>query len=678
MRYLYELATNALLFSALAFVASAVLVMYDKLFSDSKPTGRVASYLGVTAFAVIGTWVMSGDTWLVTGDSLSISIMVAAQIVLLLATAYPMRRFMPSGQCLLITNGMMVMMSVIWGTWFVVMLKVSLTTKFFMFLGFPMLAITLPLSAFQALETWEVLIRRQWLRPRGRCPIDLNAKRHFPKVLFQLPCYSEPPEIVMATMDKLNQMDYPNYQVMIIDNNTKDEALWRPLEAHAKKLGEKFIFIHVEGIKGAKAGAMNYANKNFLTPDVEVLAVIDADYHPRTDFLKDLMGHFDDPKMGFVQTPHDYRDWQDSAYQRMCYWEYKLFFETIMPSLNERDAALTVGTMCLIRRKALEEAGGWAEWCQTEDSELSIRIHAKGYSSVYTTEAYGFGIIPETFTGYKKQRFRWIAGPVQEFKHHLFMFFPKGWGTPTELTPLQKVHHLNHGMSSFTNGISVIMTPVTLAVMLSMVIHHEALNIPSAIILAGTLMGLAKLGLTLVTYLTVMKVSLRDAIGGLIASSALAHTMAVASVIGVISDKIPWLRTNKFKALPSGLAALNAAQCELILGLTMIAAGLLIFSSVSGTLLILMSIGMMIQGLLYGTAPLLAVMSEREVQERRAIEEGIDTAVEEAQAAAAMPIAQLALERIEQVATGVRPHSHAASATRELSLLRSPETPERG
>ena len=63
---------------------------------------------------------------------------------------------------------------------------------------------------------------------------------------------------------------------------------------------------------------------------------------------------------------------------RLCYWEYKCFFRTTMVSYNERDAALTVRTMCLIRRTALEEAGGWAEWCVTEDSELALRIHALG------------------------------------------------------------------------------------------------------------------------------------------------------------------------------------------------------------------------------------------------------------------------------------------------------------
>ena len=150
---------------------------------------------------------------------------------------------------------------------------------------------------------------------------------------------------------------------------------------------------------GAKAGALNFALWQ-TAPDAELVGVVDSDYQAEPDFLERLVGYFDDPKIGFVQTPHDYREWQDSLYQRMCYWEYRRFLETTMVSFNEWDAAITVGTMCVIRCKALEEAGGWAEWCLTEDSELAVRIHALGYSGVYLTTTFGRGLIPETFEGY--------------------------------------------------------------------------------------------------------------------------------------------------------------------------------------------------------------------------------------------------------------------------------------
>jgi cellulose synthase/poly-beta-1,6-N-acetylglucosamine synthase-like glycosyltransferase len=151
-----------------------------------------------------------------------------------------------------------------------------------------------------------------------------------------------------------------------------------------------------------------------------------------------------------------------------------------MPSLNERDATLTVGTMCLIRKRALEDAGGWSEWCQTEDSELSIRIHAAGYSSVYTNETFGRGLIPETFLGYKKQRFRWTFGPVQELKHHFKLYLPKFMAKPSAMTRLQKVHHLNHGFGYLNLGIGSLFIPFGLAALISIVLNHEVIAVPKA------------------------------------------------------------------------------------------------------------------------------------------------------------------------------------------------------
>jgi cellulose synthase/poly-beta-1,6-N-acetylglucosamine synthase-like glycosyltransferase len=213
---------------------------------------------------------------------------------------------------------------------------------------------------------------------------------------------------------------------------------------------------------GAKAGALNLALEH-TESDTEIVGVVDADYQVEPDFLDRLVGAFEDPKLGFIQTPHDYRAWQRSRYLRMCYWEYRYFFKTTLVSLNERDAALTVGTMCLIRRRALEEAGGWAEWCLTDDSELAIRIHALGYSSLYLEETFGRGLIPETFEGYKRQRARWTYGPVQEFKHHLRLLLPHPYGLRSELTPTQKLHHLNHGLDRAAIGMSLLVVPIAAA-----------------------------------------------------------------------------------------------------------------------------------------------------------------------------------------------------------------------
>src|SRR5438105_1314381 len=100
-----------------------------------------------------------------------------------------------------------------------------------------------------------------------------------------------------------------------------------PVKEHCKKLGKKFKFFHVKNMKGAKAGALNFAIKK-TNPLASIIGVIDADYHTEPTFLKELVGHFTDKNMGFVQTPHDYREWQNNLFLTMCYWEYKIFFHS--------------------------------------------------------------------------------------------------------------------------------------------------------------------------------------------------------------------------------------------------------------------------------------------------------------------------------------------------------------
>ncbi|HSE83876.1 MAG TPA: glycosyltransferase family 2 protein, partial [Thermodesulfobacteriota bacterium] len=374
-------------------------------------------------------------------------------------------------------------------------------------------------------------------------------------------------------------------------------------------------------ISGAKAGALNFALTQ-TAPDAEIIGVIDSDYHADPDFLDCLVGYFEDPKIGFVQTPHDYREWEDSTYLRMCYWEYKFFFETTMLSLNERDSALTVGTMCLIRRKALEEAGGWAEWCATEDSELSIRIHALGYSSVYTSDTYGRGLIPETFEGYKKQRFRWTYGPVQELKRHFSLYLPKRLGKPSSITTLQKVHHMNHGLGYLNIDLGFLLIPIGIATLISLLINEEAVRIPKELWITSFITLTGWFALWWVTYRVFLKCSLRDTIGALIATRALNHTYISASILCLFTREIAWQRTNKFKALPLGLGAMSAAQTELLLGVTMLlfAAAALSLSPQGGINLFLIG-AILVRCFDYLAAPGLVLLSEHDLRAQHHIPE---------------------------------------------------------
>jgi hypothetical protein len=66
-----------------------------------------------------------------------------------------------------------------------------------------------------------------------------------PKVSIHVPCYNEPPHMVIETLDALAKLAYPNFEVLVIDNNTRDEEVWRPLEEHCAKLGGRFRFFHL-------------------------------------------------------------------------------------------------------------------------------------------------------------------------------------------------------------------------------------------------------------------------------------------------------------------------------------------------------------------------------------------------------------------------------------------------
>ena len=434
-----------------------------------------------------------------------------------------------------------------------------------------------------------------------------------------MPTYAEPPELVINTLNALAQLRYPNFEVLVIDNNTKDPALWRPVEAHCLHLGKAFRFFHVDSLSGAKAGAINFALRR-TAPDAELVGVLDSDYRAEPDFLERLVGFFDDPQVGFVQTPHDYREWQDSVYQRMCYWEYAYGVKNLLAALNEHGAAYTIGTMCLIRRRALEEVDGWAEWCLTEDSELTIRIYALGYSGVYLTTTFGRGLIPETFLDYKNQRFRWACGPIQQLRRHFRLLLPRrfGYHPSSSLTTAQKVHELSHGLGLLNVGLSLLLAFLGALVLASMLLHQEVVAVPLALLWAGVVFLTTGYALRWLVYRVVLGCSLWDTFGAFLAKHALSYTIAVASLAGVLNRPALWRRTNKFPVLPMGLGALNCVQAELILGLGGLSIGLGGLAAVPELgLHALLAAGVISQGLSYLAAPVLALLAERDVRLRQ-------------------------------------------------------------
>jgi cellulose synthase/poly-beta-1,6-N-acetylglucosamine synthase-like glycosyltransferase len=496
-----------------------------------------------------------------------------------------------------------------WGVLFLAQLGVSPMTSWLLWATSALSAVTLPSAVVQTREGWEPLLGRRRRRV-GRPPVA-RVGSHAPRVSVHVPCHAEPPQIVIGTLDCLAQLDYPDFEVLVIDNNTADPELWLPVKEYCDRLGPRFRFLHVEGITGAKAGALNWA-LDYTCPRAELIAVVDADYHVRRQWLRAAAGYFADPAVGFVQCPHAYRGYAQSALGRWANWEYAVFFATGMVSLDEHHSGITVGTMSLIRRAALEWAGGWAEWCLTEDSELAIRIHAAGYQSIYLTEPYGRGLIPETFEGYRRQRYRWTYGPVQEFQRHWRLFLPGRLATPSALTSQQKLHHANHGLDVMSIGLRALCFPLAAAAAASMIAHHERVAMPAELWIAATCLLAGNLLLRWLTYRRVVRATTRQALGGMLAFAALTHVITVASLRALIRRPAHWQRTNKFRPRQRGPRVVTQANTETMLGLAgLLTAACLAALNRGGGIATALAAGLAVQALTYLTAPVVALAADR-------------------------------------------------------------------
>lgn len=263
---------------------------------------------------------------------------------------------------------------------------------------------------------------------------NVTAPSRTPKVSIHIPAYKEPPEMLKQTLDSVARLNWPNFECLVIINNTPDPAFWEPIEAHCRTLGERFKFINLPKVAGFKAGALRAAMLQ-TAPDAEIIGIIDADYVVDANWLMDLVPTFEDPTVGIVQAPQDHRDADRSLLHEAMNTEYAGFFDIGMVQRNEHDAIVVHGTMCLMRRAAMVEAGDWSSDTICEDTDLGLAIVERGWKSHYTSTRYGWGLLPDDFASFKKQRHRWAYGGMQIIKKHWRRMLPNAG---TRLTPAQR------------------------------------------------------------------------------------------------------------------------------------------------------------------------------------------------------------------------------------------------
>jgi cellulose synthase (UDP-forming) len=176
----------------------------------------------------------------------------------------------------------------------------------------------------------------------------------------------------------------------------------------------------------AKAGNLNNALRHCKA---EFIALFDCDHAPAPEFLERTLGYFADEKLAFVQTPQDYFNIDSfqhrSRRDRGEFWhEQALFFRAVQPGKDRWNAALFCGSCALLRRAALEDIGGFATGAVTEDIHTSLKLHKRGWRSVYHNESLAFGLSPSNVDQYLSQRLRWARGAMQVWRKEGILFAP--------------------------------------------------------------------------------------------------------------------------------------------------------------------------------------------------------------------------------------------------------------
>ncbi|HEY3907398.1 MAG TPA: glycosyltransferase [Streptosporangiaceae bacterium] len=437
-------------------------------------------------------------------------------------------------------------------------------------------------------ELCDALGTEDWRRRARTDTVSPPPASDLPFVSLHVPAHNEPPDMVIATLRALTRLDYPRFEVVLIDDNTDDEQLWHPVRDWCEDHGVKFA--HLEDWPGYKSGALNYALRELTDERAEIVGVVDSDYQIEPDFLWRSVPLFADPWVGFIQAPQDYRDWAHARYYRRLYFSYKYFFAVSQPSRNERNGAIFAGTMGLIRRVALDELGGWDEWCITEDAELSLRLLRAGWGGLHVDQALGHGIMPLTFEALKGQRYRWCFGGIQILRMHWRSLLPGRVSKQNHLTTGQRWAYLAGALQWYGDLLGLAFLAFLLAGAINLAVGGGDLFRKLTVFLVATVPVLFILGL--VRALALLRrgtgATWRDAIGAFFIWQSTSLVVARASVLGLFASKAAFLRTPKTSEKQKWWEALRANWAETtlaVLGLLGIAAALTRPTVLSGALL---------------------------------------------------------------------------------------------
>lgn len=230
------------------------------------------------------------------------------------------------------------------------------------------------------------------------------------RIAVLIPTFDESPEVLLPTVAAAVALR-PAHETWLLDDGARPE-----IQRLSEQLGARYL-ARTERVH-AKAGNLNHALE---VVHADLIAVLDADHVATADFLNNTIGYFDDPRVAVVQTPQDFYNLDSFEHQTRRrrrgevarYNEQALFYRVLQPGKNRWDAAFWCGTSAVVRVAALREVGGVATDTVTEDIHTTIRLHRRGWRTVYHNEVLARGLAAGDASQYQAQRLRWGTGAMQ-------------------------------------------------------------------------------------------------------------------------------------------------------------------------------------------------------------------------------------------------------------------------
>lgn len=265
-----------------------------------------------------------------------------------------------------------------------------------------------PLTAALALAALGWLFE-WWYYWRIDAPPFRAPSRPYSVDVFTTACPGEPKEMIVRTLIAMQKITYPHTSYLC------DEGDDPQLREVCRQLG----VVHVTRTekKHAKAGNINNALRQSRG---EVCIVLDPDHEPAPFFIDRVIGYFDDPSVGFVQSVQPYRNQHTALVARGAAEMSYHFYGPIQMGMHGAGTPQAIGANCAFRRTALESIGGHASGL-AEDMHTAMRLFSQGWRGLYVPEALTRGLVPQTLGGFYKQQIKWSCGVFDL----LFQEYPK-------------------------------------------------------------------------------------------------------------------------------------------------------------------------------------------------------------------------------------------------------------